>query len=303
MVRTLLPAAVFLALLSGSTALADSGGGGGGASPPNSGGAVPGDDIFGYTSGSDPGNVGDKQYFNENDARVGKRGGSYGVLDSKFAFGDTFAENSWASIGIFTAMTNSAGVPGLPDLQRVNFDGLALEGERRVIERSALNPFAVSLDGEFDINLTDPVAGQWATVFAATAKVFIDAPVIPDKLYWAANLEYSAVGEQAPGLGGAWAPSSLGLVSSALTWQVSPSFFFGAEARYFSLSDNATLSHEVDRALYVGPTALWKPNDKVALNVTVQPQVYGHSAASSSEALDLDNFERAQFRVKLVAAF
>ena len=93
------------------------------------------------------------------------------------------------------------------------------------------------------------------------------------------------------------------LISSALTWQAGANLFFGGEARFFTLSDNYTLSHEVGRALYIGPTALWKATDKIAFNVTYQPQVYGRALANPTQRLDLDNFERAQFRAKLNVSF
>jgi hypothetical protein len=56
---------------------------------------VPGDDIFGFTSPTAPGKAGDLEYFNENDGRVGKRQGTHGALDSKFALPYIFADNWW----------------------------------------------------------------------------------------------------------------------------------------------------------------------------------------------------------------
>ena len=48
---------------------------------------------------------------------------------------------------------------------------------------------------------------------------------------------------------------------------------------------------------------LWKITDKIAFNATFQPQVAGRSTASPDLNLDLDNFERAQFRAKVAVAF
>jgi hypothetical protein len=89
----------------------------------------------------------------------------------------------------------------------------------------------------------------------------------------------------------------------AMTWQASPSLFFGGELRFFLVSNDWTLSHATGRALYLGPTMLWKITDKVALNVTFQPQLFGRSASDVGSGLDLDNFERAQFRARLQASF
>lgn len=48
---------------------------------------------------------------------------------------------------------------------------------------------------------------------------------------------------------------------------------------------------------------LWKVSEKVAFNTTFQPQVAGRSITNSNLHLDLDNFERAQFRAKLAVSF
>ena len=55
--------------------------------------------------------------------------------------------------------------------------------------------------------------------------------------------------------------------------------------------------------MYVGPTLLWKVTDKVAFNTTFQPQIAGRSTSNPGLRLDLDNFERVQFRAKLNIAF
>ena len=264
---------------------------------------VPGDDIFGLTTPSDPGNPGDTQYFNENDGRVGKRAGGYGALNSKFAIGHTFAPNWWIGGAFFTAWNHAANVPGLPNVDRFAFDGTSIELLHRIIERDATNPFGVTVTVEPRWSRTDGVTGLPADAYQATFKLFIDAPVIADTLYWGSNVQFTPARGQNPLDRSQWISASQLLLSSALTWQPASNLFVGVETRYFTVSDNATLSHEIGRALYVGPTMLWKATDKVAVNVTFQPQVYGRALANPNLALDLDDFERAQFRAKLVVAF
>lgn len=89
----------------------------------------------------------------------------------------------------------------------------------------------------------------------------------------------------------------------ALTAQFSPKIFAGVEVRYLSAFDGAWLNKNVGNAFYAGPTLLWRATDKVVLNVTYQPQVFGHAVDSPDQRLDLDNFERAQYRVKLAVTF
>ena len=264
---------------------------------------VPGDDIFGFSNTSDPGNPGDLQYFNENDGRLGKRDGTYGALNSKFALGYTFAPNWWIGGAFFTAFNKTGSVTDLPNVDHLNFDGLSVELLHRIIERSQSNPFGVTLSVEPRWSRTDAVTGLSSQSYQSTFKLFMDAPITPGALYWDGNLQLTLQNAQDPMNVASWLPSSQLLASTAVTYQPLPNVFMGAEARYFTLSDNYTLSHEIGRALYLGPTFLWKITDKVALNATLQPQVYGHSRANPARSLDLDNFERAQFRAKLVVAF
>ena len=87
--------------------------------------------------------------------------------------------------------------------------------------------------------------------------------------------------------------------STALTYRVQRNVFAGVEVRYLSAFNSAWLSDNVGNAFYVGPTILWKINEKVAFNTTFQPQIAGRSGTNPRLNLDLDNFERAQFRAKL----
>jgi len=100
-----------------------------------------------------------------------------------------------------------------------------------------------------------------------------------------------------------WLSSSTIVVSTAIAYQVSPKFFVGAETRYHGSYSTILPTREVGYAVYVGPTMLWKITDKVAFNTTFQPQVAGRSTANPGLRLDLDNFEKAQFRAKVVVAF
>lgn len=264
---------------------------------------VPGDDIFGFTSPTDVGNPGDTGFANENDGRVGKRDGSYGALNTKYEFSRTLANDWWVAGSFFGAYNHARDVPDIDNINRINFDGLSFEIERRVISRSAGNPFAVSLSVEPRWGRIDGVTGLLSNSYGAAFKLFADAVVVPDKLFWGANLVWAPQRAQDPADRSQWLNSSTTLISSALTYQVSTQLFVGAEIRYLSAFDTAWISHEIGHALYLGPTLLWKINEKVALNATYQPQIAGRSIANPDLRLDLDNFERAQFRAKLAVSF
>lgn len=263
---------------------------------------VPGDEIFGFTSPTDVGQPGDKGFANENDGRWGKRDGRYNALNTKYEFSSTFAENWWIAGSLFGAHNFSRNVTDLNDIDNVNFDGASFEIAHRIITRSAGNPFAVTLSVEPRWGRIDGTSGRISNAFNAAFKIFIDAVVVPETLFWAANLYFTPQTAENVDMRGRWLASSSTFVSTALTYQVSPQLFVGAEARYLSAFNSAWLEHNAGNALYLGPTLMWKVTDKVGFNTTYQPQIAGHSAANPNLNLDLDNFERAQFRAKLAVA-
>ena len=145
-----------------------------------------------------PGNVGDLQYFNENDGRVGKRNGAYGALGSKYALGYTFAQDWWIGAAGFTAWNSTRGVPGFPDLQRLQFDDASLELLHRVLIRSSGQPFAATLDVETRWGQVDGETGLPSRSYRPTFKLFVDAPVVPDALCWGGNVQFSTGTAQNP---------------------------------------------------------------------------------------------------------
>lgn len=264
---------------------------------------VPGDDIFGFTTPTDVGNPGDTGFANENDGRAGKRTGSYRALNAKYELGHTFAPDWWVGTSLFAAHNFSHNVPGLAEVNRVAFDGFSFEIEHRIVKRSQSNPVAVAVSLEPRLALADGISGLRSHAINAAFKLFIDAVVIPDKLYWASNVVWTPQTAEDPKDRRQWLSSSSVVVSTAIAYQVSPKFFVGAEVHYHGSHSTIFPMREVGHAVYVGPTMLWKITDKVAFNTTLQPQVAGRSTANPGLRLDLDNFEKAQFRAKVVVAF
>jgi hypothetical protein len=274
------------------------------AAEPSGGSAqVPGDDIFGFTSPTDVGNPGDSGFANENDGRFGKREGTYRALNTKFEFSRTVAEGWWIAGSLFGAYYRAKNVPGVDGIDRFDFDGLSFETEHRVLNRSVGQPFAVSLSIEPRWGRLDSVAGVHSNSYGAVLKLFVDAPVVPNKLYWAANLIWAPQRAEDPNDPSQWLTTSSTLISTAVTYQIGAHLFAGVEVRFLSAFDSAWLGDNLGNALYAGPTILWKINEKLALNATFQPQIAGRSTANPGLSLDLDNFERAQFRVKLAVGF
>jgi hypothetical protein len=257
------------------------------------------DDIFGFTSPSELGDTGDTGFANENDGRIGKRQGSYGALNTKYEFSYNISSTFWVAASGFLSRNRVRNVPGMPDVSSFDFDGFSFEVARNVIERSETNPWSVTLSVEPRWGRIDGETGLQSRSLGFEAKMFVDRVLIPERLFWAANLVWAPQWSQDPFTPGNQLLGSTDTVSTALTWQVSPGVYVGAETRYMAQFARISSSHLQGQSVYLGPTVLWKINDKVALNATFQPQVWGRSSATPQAALDLDNFERSLFRFKL----
>jgi hypothetical protein len=264
---------------------------------------VPNDDIFGFTTPTDIGKAGDTNFANENDGRLGKRGGRYDALDSKLEFSRTLSGDWWIAGSLFAAHNHAQNVPGLINVDGFAFDGLSFEIEHRILSRSPNNPFAASISIEPRWGRIDPVSGRLSNSLGAAFKLFVDAVVLPDKLFWAGNLIWTPQTAQVPANRDRWMGTSATLASTALTFQISNQLFAGAEARYLSAYDGVLPTHNLGNAFYLGPTVLWRVTDKISFNTTLQPQIFGRSKMNPGQNLDLDNFERAQFRAKLAVTF
>jgi hypothetical protein len=265
---------------------------------------VPGENIFGFTDPTDVGKPGDTAIASENTGRTGKRMGRYFTLQSKTELSRTLGENTWGAVSLFNSQYRVHDVPDLDrNLNRTAFDGLSFEIAHRVLERSATNPFAITLSLEPRWSRLDPIAGTRVEAFSAEAKLFVDAVVVPDKLYWAINLNYAPGTQRGTEPGAKWVENAGSNISTALTYAWSPSVFTGAEVRVLSAFNKAFFTRYAGSGLFIGPTFLWKITDKVAFNAVWTPQVAGRSETNRDRLLDLDNFERHQFRAKLAVQF
>lgn len=217
--------------------------------------------------------------------------------------GYTFAENWWIAGSASVSNHRIRGVTGLEDVGRTAFEGLSFEVQFRAIERSASNPFALAFAIEPYRHFIDFASGQRSDHYGAAFKILTDAVIVADKIFWAANAIFVPQRSQSIEDRSLWLRTSGSSLLTALTFQLSNALFVGAEARHLASYDGGWLEDRVGYAVYAGPTLLWKISDKVVFNTTWQPQVHGHSTANPQLRYDLDNFDRSQFRAKLMVAF
>jgi hypothetical protein len=266
---------------------------------------VPGDDIFGFTSPTDVGNPGDCAIAFEFSGAAGRSSGRYHTGTLKTEFSATIAENVFVAVSPFVTYHHIRGVDGFDDLSRARFDGLSGELGYRFIERSANNPVAATFSVEprwarLDV---DNGSGLGVTAYLVELKLFLDSVIVAERLYAAINLNYApAIQKFDNDPLHLWNRLSGLSASGALTYQISGRLFAGAEIRHLTAFEGIALEREVGQALFAGPTILVKLSDTTALNVVWTPQLWGR-ATGSRGSLDLDNFERHQFRLKLAVGF
>ena len=264
---------------------------------------VPGGDIFGFTSGTDVGSPGDCGVAFEFSGRAGKADGSYRTGTLKTQFGATIADNLSIALSPFVTYHHIRNVTDLEDLSRTRFDGLSGELSYRFIERSAAMPLAATFSIEPRWARVDGTSGVGVTAYSAEFKLFLDAVLVADRLFGAVNLNYApAIQKTDDDPLGEWVRTSSTNVSGALTYQVSNRLFLGGELRYLAAFEGAFLNHNIGNAIFAGPTMLVKITDATSLNLVWTPQIRGH-ATDTDRRLDLDNFERHQFRAKLATSF
>lgn len=262
---------------------------------------VPGGDIFGFTSGTDVGKVGDRGVALENSGAYGISNGRWRGVSQKLEFSGTFVENWSFATSLFGAWSSLKNNSDFGDRAAYHFDGASIEVRYRAIERSTTNPFALTLAVEPRLARIDAISGLYAPSLGAEFKAQIDAPVA-DRLYWAANANF-ATGRSRDPISLNWSSGSDTSLSTALTYELmADKLFLGAETRWQQTWRTGFFGSLDGQALFVGPTVAWKPNENVMLNVAFLPQVIG-KARGMSGPLDLDNFERANYRVKLAIAF
>ena len=70
------------------------------------------------------------------------------VLNTKYEFSHTVADGWWMAGSLFGAFYHTHDVTGLVEVNHLDFAGLSFEIEHRIVDRSAGQPFAVSISVE-----------------------------------------------------------------------------------------------------------------------------------------------------------
>lgn len=254
------------------------------------------ENIFGFTTGTDVGDVGEKEAELESTLGLGKRGGSYTALSQKAEFGYTPFRNLHLAAGLLFGYHRIHNVPGLDDRNTFTFEGLSFEARFRLMERD-LAPFGLALIIEPKLARIDDTSGRPADEQSIEVKLAADAELAKERLYAAFNVFYEPERTHERGELEPEKESTFG-VSSALAWQITKGVFIGAEVRYLRKYDGLGLDRHIGHATFVGPTFYAKLSEHFWIAAAWSVQVAGQSVDNPGLSLDLDNFSRHEARLK-----
>jgi hypothetical protein len=252
--------------------------------------------LFGFLTGTDIGEDGDKEIESETTGRFNKRTGSYSSLSQKLAVEYTPAQNFRLEMGAIFGYHAVSGVSGLDDVRRGAFQGLSLEMRYRLLARER-SPFGLAFLAEPHWSRIDDASGQQANQYGAGFAILVDKELIQNRAVAALNFLYEPDTTQSR-ITGAWSRNATVGVSTALMAQVHPGVLIGAEARYLRAYDSLGLDRFTGHALYFGPNVFVKPSERWRITASWSSQIAG-KAVSDPASLDLTNFTRHQVKLRI----
>ena len=262
-------------------------------------GEVDTEQMFGFTEGSDIGEVGEKELETDSTGRFGRSGGSYNnvaaALEAKYSFSDRFRLSADATVAYY----DIAGVSGLDDRRQGALQSVSFDARYRLFDREHA-PFGLTLSVAPHRGFGDEMSGEPADQYGAAIRLLADRELIPGRLFAAFNISYEPEQTRLRASGETLRESTLG-VGAALAMQVMPNVFRGAEVRSLRHYDGLGLNDFAGQALYIGPT-LYATFGQYFLSAAWNVQVWG-AVAGSSGALDLVNFERHLVKLRAGVTF
>ena len=250
--------------------------------------------LFGFTIGSDVGEVGEREIEGSITGRFAKRAGSYnapsGTVSAEFV---PIANLRTELTGAVVAY-DVAGVSGLADQRYTSFGGLSADIRYRILNRASA-PFGFAVGAQPHWGRADEVTGEPVSQYGVDFVAAADWEIIPDRVVFAFNLFYQPEAMRSKATG-TWSQDSTAGVAIAAMAQVQPGIFVGGEARYLRRYDGIGLDTLAGQGVFVGPTIYFKISKKSWVAAAWSAQVTGN-ATSSFGSLDLVNFERRQARL------
>jgi hypothetical protein len=256
--------------------------------------AIETEHLFGFTIGSDVGEVGEREFEGSVTGRFSKRNGTYGVGSGTTSVEFVPLANLRTE---FTAAFNAydiARVSGLADQHYGAVGGFSADIRYRLLDRASA-PFGLAIGAEPHWSRTDEVTGQSVNQYGVDVVAAVDWEIVRDYVVAAVNLLYQPEMSRLKPTG-IWSQESTGGVALGVMAQIRPGLFIGGEARYLRQYDGIGFDMLEGEGLFAGPTLYVKFSERSWMTLAWSAQVAGHATAGAG-SLDLTNFERRQARL------
>jgi hypothetical protein len=256
--------------------------------------------LFGFTIGSDVGDVGDKEIEGSGTGRFSKRNGTYDAGSSTLSAEFVPLPNLRTEFTGAVSSYGITGVSGIADQRYTSFGGVSADIRYRLLDRASA-PFGFAVGAEPHWGRADEVTGlpgnQYGVDFVAAA----DWEPVPERVVAAFNLLYQPETFRSQSTG-SWSPEATAGGTMAVMAQIRSGIFVGGEARYLRRYDGAALDSFTGQGFFIGPTIYVKFSERAWMTVAWSAQVAGH-AATAVGSPDLVNFERQQARLLFGVSF
>jgi hypothetical protein len=250
--------------------------------------------LFGFTIGSDVGEVGERELEGSLTGRFSKRNGTYDAGSGTMSMEFVPMPNLRTE---FTALGNSydiTGVSGLANQRYTAFGGLSADIRYQLLDRASA-PFGLAIGAEPHWGRADDITGAPGSQYGIDFVAAADWEIVPGRVVSAFNLLYQPDALRVK-LTGLWSQESTAGAAFATMVQVRSGIFVGGEVRYLRQYDGFGLESLVGQGFFAGPTMYFKLSERAWMTIAWSPQVAGHATAVAG-SLDLVNFERQQARL------
>jgi hypothetical protein len=249
--------------------------------------------LFGFTIGSDVGEVGEREIESSATGRFGKQTGTYNAASGTLSVETVPLANLRTEFTGEVIGYGVTGVGGLANQQYGAFGGVSADIRYRFLDR-ATAPFGFAVGAEPRWGRADDVTGQPANQYGVDFVAAFDWEPIRDRVVTALNLLYQPETMRLKSTG-LWSQQSTVGIAFGTMVQIRPGLFAGGEARYLRAYDGIGLDTFAGQGFFIGPTIYMQLPKKAWIALAWSAQVAGQ-ATTSVGSLDLVNFERRQAR-------
>src|ERR1700680_2138002 len=157
--------------------------------PSAHGGQIDTEYLFGFATGTDIGEVGEKEFESETTGRIKKRTGSYSALSQTNAIEFVPMRGFRVEVGAALSYHDISGVTELDSVRRGAFQGLSLDLRYQFLDR-AQSPFGFTIQAVAHWGRIDDISGQPVDQYGSDFALLFDHELIPDHIVAAFNLRY-----------------------------------------------------------------------------------------------------------------